>query len=167
MENSSAKVRTKNDLSPSEKATRLIVSVASKTVDSRLSATNQEIGRQFALLTRRFDELSKQIETLRTENSELRQNLIELHTEYNEVREYAKTASNSAASAKADNRYLGRAMERTNLVSEIVVILVDSLIEPFYEWAGVIIKKRDELDPRKQDKDSLTSSSNFVERRKR
>lgn len=167
MENSSAKVRTKNDLSPSERATRLIVSITTNLLDSRLSATNQEIGRQFALLTQRFDEFSKQIETLRAENSELRQNLIELHAEYNEVREYAKTASNSAASAKADNRYLGRAIERTNLVSEIVVILVDSLIEPFYEWAGAIIKKRDELDPRKQDTNSLRSSSNFIDRRKR
>lgn len=166
MENPPAK-DTAGALSPRERAEKLIVAVANPLIERGLSATNQEIGKQFALLISKLDQLSAQIDTLRTEKDELKQNLIDLHREYDEVRKYAHAASDSAASAKADNRYLGRTVERTNLMSEIVVILIDTLILPFHEWAGMLVKKRYELDPRSSEDTFLGGSTTFIERRKR
>mgnify|MGYP000498266142 CR=1 FL=1 len=183
MEDSSAKDTSEsgNGLTPQQKLARLVVAVTTPLIDKRISTTEQGLSRQFTRLISKLDDLSGQVSTLRTENTELRkesaelkeetgelrENLLKLHAEYNEVRNYAQSASDSAASAKADNRYLNRTMERTNLLSDIVVTLVDTLIEPFYEWAGMIIKKRYELDPRKPEESSLTHSRTFIDRRKR
>lgn len=135
-------------------------------IDLKLVSTNQELGRQFGLLSSKIDQLYQQIETLRVENGELRQNLINLHTEYGEVREYAQSASNSASNAKADNRYMERSIERVNIVAEIVNVFVDLLV-PVHAVLDKILKKRKELDPRRYSHQDGVDITGMVDRRKR
>lgn len=148
------------------KLTQDAAAAIDKRIDLKLVITNQELGRQFGLLSSKIDQLHQQIETLRAENGELRQNLINLHTEYEEVRNYAQRASESASNAKADNRYMERSIERVNIIAEIINVFVDVLV-PVHAVLDKILKKREALDPRRYSRQDGVDITRMVDNRKR
>jgi prefoldin subunit 5 len=122
-------------------------------IDSRIAiqiaGTNQQIGRHFSLLQSKIDHLTRNVETLREDNNELRQNLINLHVEYKELRNYAQNASDSAASAIAESRYMERTVERVNILTEILSLISDG-VRPIHHWLGVLLAYDRKLNAREK-----------------